>query len=362
MENQKSKEEEKNFENENAVSNYVTSKSFYLFSSYNNVKEIASIFPVGLGGIKIHSFGKSAGGYDVTPAIKFAIGGVDDEYVIISKDISTGDPMLECNVNRWLRIKGSSAVAISGSATLSAVPPLVVYGANKVGINLDPSKEQGNFDLYVKELLKVSKIGSQNGLSLWGSTSTNGLPHLSINSQGKVGINLNVDNEQGNFNLYIKESLKVSKIGSGSDNGLLFWGSPNLTGTAPLSIDVQGNVGINRNLSIQQQKNLYDFFVNKGVLAPTYGLMANSNWVEKVFESDYSLMSLQDLKLFISENGHLPNIPTQESVAENGYELHDMNVKLLTKISELTSYVIELEDSIRELKERLVALENKIFS
>ena len=53
---------------------------------------------------------------------------------------------------------------------------------------------------------------------------------------------------------------------------------------------------------------------------------------------------------FITENGHLPDIPSAKEVEENGISLGDMDAKLLQKIEELTLYVIELKKENEVLK------------
>jgi hypothetical protein len=53
---------------------------------------------------------------------------------------------------------------------------------------------------------------------------------------------------------------------------------------------------------------------------------------------------------FIKANNHLPEIPTEAEVKQNGVGLGEMNAKLLQKIEELTLYMIEQQKQINELK------------
>jgi len=62
-----------------------------------------------------------------------------------------------------------------------------------------------------------------------------------------------------------------------------------------------------------------------------------------VFKEGYDLKSLEEVKNYIKQNGHLPNIPSAEEMEKNGVQLGRMNMKLLEKIEELTLYVIELK-------------------
>lgn len=61
-------------------------------------------------------------------------------------------------------------------------------------------------------------------------------------------------------------------------------------------------------------------------------------------------MSLSELESYIKENGHLPEIPSEQEVTNNGVELGNISSKLLQKIEELTLYVIEQQKEIEKLK------------
>jgi hypothetical protein len=62
------------------------------------------------------------------------------------------------------------------------------------------------------------------------------------------------------------------------------------------------------------------------------------HWYVHVFAEDYNLMSIEDLSIYIKENKHLLEIPTQEDVNNEGVDLGEMNAKLLLKVEELTLY------------------------
>jgi len=62
-----------------------------------------------------------------------------------------------------------------------------------------------------------------------------------------------------------------------------------------------------------------------------------------VFKPDFNLMPLSEVESFVKENQHLPDIPSEKEMKENGLNMNDMQIKLLQKIEELTLYVIELK-------------------
>jgi hypothetical protein len=75
-----------------------------------------------------------------------------------------------------------------------------------------------------------------------------------------------------------------------------------------------------------------------------------SDWPDFVFINNYNLMPLNELEQFVTENHHLPNVPSAADVEANGIELGAMNATLLEKIEELTLYIIDLQKQINELK------------
>ena len=78
-----------------------------------------------------------------------------------------------------------------------------------------------------------------------------------------------------------------------------------------------------------------------------------------VFDSDYKLRTLEEIKEFITENKHLPEIPPAIEMEDNGIELGEMNMRLLKKIEELTLYQIELLGKLKQLESKMRRFETK---
>ncbi|MXV50369.1 hypothetical protein GS399_05240 [Pedobacter sp. HMF7647] len=98
-----------------------------------------------------------------------------------------------------------------------------------------------------------------------------------------------------------------------------------------------GNVGIGTTMPDAKLTVLGDIHakevkVNLNVPGPDY-----------VFEKDYPLPDLNEVKEFIAENQHLPDIPSAAEMEKYGLKLGELNMKLLKKIEELTLYVIDLK-------------------
>lgn len=81
-------------------------------------------------------------------------------------------------------------------------------------------------------------------------------------------------------------------------------------------------------------------------------------WADFVFSPDYKLQPLSEVKTHIEKYRHLPDVPSEAQVKKEGVELSEMTVKLLQKIEELTLYVIQQDEKIGELNNKLTTLEN----
>jgi hypothetical protein len=88
-------------------------------------------------------------------------------------------------------------------------------------------------------------------------------------------------------------------------------------------------------------------------------------WPDYVFSDSYKLKSLEEIEAHIKEKKHLPGIPSQKEIEENGLDLGDMQAKMMEKIEELTLHTIEMNKELNQLKmqneklkERVKVLEN----
>lgn len=76
-------------------------------------------------------------------------------------------------------------------------------------------------------------------------------------------------------------------------------------------------------------------------------------WPDFVFDKEYVLPDLKEVENHIKEHKHLPGIPSEGEVKENGVSVGEMQAKLLQKIEELTLYVIDLKKENEKLEKRI---------
>lgn len=114
--------------------------------------------------------------------------------------------------------------------------------------------------------------------------------------------------------------------------------------------DSEGGVGIGTTTI----PNGYRLAVQGKIIAEGVKVDLHTNWPDYVFDKDYPLMSLADMKQYIEREGHLPDVPSAKEVQANGIDLGEMNAILLRKIEENTLLLIELGERLR-----LMEIENQ---
>ena len=109
-----------------------------------------------------------------------------------------------------------------------------------------------------------------------------------------------------------------------------------------------GNVGIG---TLNVADVGYKLFVETGIRTRKV-VVDQVAWPDYVFKPGYHTPSLDSVAQYIRTNRHLPDMPSADSVAQNGLNLGENQAQLLKKIEELTLYVIELRKEVDELKQQ----------
>ena len=111
-----------------------------------------------------------------------------------------------------------------------------------------------------------------------------------------------------------------------------------------------GNVGIGTT-----DPKGYKLAIAGKAIAEEIVVKLQANWPDYVFEETYQLPPLTEVALYIKQHKHLPEIPSEKEISENGVQVGEMNVVLLKKVEELTLYLIEQNKKIELQQMRLEA-------
>jgi len=95
----------------------------------------------------------------------------------------------------------------------------------------------------------------------------------------------------------------------------------------------------------------YLLSVNGKIVSEELKVQLNQNWPDYVFNGDYQLASIDEMKSFIERNRHLKNIPSAKQVETDGILVGDMQKRMMEKIEELSLYIIQLHERIKQLEQ-----------
>lgn len=174
----------------------------------------------------------------------------------------------------------------------------------------------------------------------WGIEYTTAVP-------GREGLNFwkpfLASGTTGNYFMFLANS---GKVGINTDNP-----------TAQLTVN--GNMLIGDPSVVCIPNTNYKLFVQTGILTEKVRVAINcsANWADYVFASDYKLMPLPELEKYVTENKHLPNIPSAEQVVSEGMDVGQMTAKLLEKVEEMSLYIIEQNKKIEALEAKVELLQ-----
>jgi hypothetical protein len=133
----------------------------------------------------------------------------------------------------------------------------------------------------------------------------------------------------------------------------------NLNWVCPLSLYGDGTVGIGFYTTYDRgvyKTQGYKLAVNGNILCEAVKVINDVPDADYVFEPDYSLMDINALERYVTEQKHLPDIPSAEEFKANGYTVGDMDEMLLRKVEELTLYLIAQNKKLETLQQELTQL------
>ncbi len=237
-----------------------------------------------------------------------------------------------------------------------------------------PGTPQGRVDV-----IGAGTTSSTNTMLLRNS---NGDTLLRMRDDGRMGIgyngssygrNLNLGGSGINFYLaneaafggaiFPTDTSLVIWSNSNANNYLVFqpsWGNTGIgTYTPNAKLHLNGSMLIGSNSA--RTAVGYSLSVDGKVIAEELRVELSGSWPDYVFDNEYKLLPIEELEKLIQKQKHLPNIPSSAVVtAANGFDVGDMNRRLLEKVEELTLYIIQLKKENNQLEKRLTDVEKSV--
>ena len=220
----------------------------------------------------------------------------EPEFILKPTASATNDYSIEPNVGQHLEIYKLE----SSASMMNAKGPIVNYTGNKSLVV--------RFNPYTTSF--SSSISIQRNLNVTGTSTLQALTASDITANSLTVNTLNINN------------IPSLSIGAKKPTGAF----ANYT----LSVD--------------------------GTIVSTRNVVQITSWADKVFQKNYRLMSLSEIEAFVSKYKHLPEIPSEAEVLENGVDVGEMNKLLLQKVEELTLHLIEQDKTIKALKKKVDGL------
>ncbi|MFH6985473.1 hypothetical protein [Marinoscillum luteum] len=254
---------------------------------------------------------------------------------------------------------GSAIVGENGPTQLLYWNGTDVYYGRKlsgmIGVNSHNFRIDGNTKLMINNLgnIGIGTTSPQSRLDIMSSASGKSLR--------LIGDNLDIDFHIGHNGTTHGFYWRYKGTGAGNLNDLELW-SNNQSNTDLMVYKVHqdGNMFFKQKIGIGTEDIGSHQMAVEGSIGAREIKVEATGWSDFVFENDYELRTLEEVEQHIKKHGHLPEIPSEAEVTENGINLGKMNVKLLQKIEELTLYLIEQNKQNQAQQARIERLEQKI--
>lgn len=197
-----------------------------------------------------------------------------------------------------------------------------------------------------------------DGRTGWGY---NGPSYGRTLNLGGTGINFYTGGRVFGGAIFPTDTSLVIWSNSNSDNYVVLQPAFGNTGigtyTPNAKLHLNGAMLIGNNF--QRTATGYMLSVDGKIIAEDVVIQNSTAWPDYVFESNYPLLSLEELDKWVRHKKHLPNIPSAADLSSNNQvSLAEMNRKLLEKVEELTLYIIQANKENKLLEERVSKLEN----
>jgi len=267
-----------------------------------------------------------------TPSSLLSVGGAGSSRYAIHGEALGGAGIFDVGVNgvgSGYGLVGNSASGTgvygssSGSGTAgyfystSGYGLIVQKGNVGIGTTSPAAKLDVNGDIYSSTRIIADIFGGYSGGNVTLSTNTGGSAALV-------------------FNTSLTEQMRITAGGS------VLIGKTSLNTGASYKLDVAGATRADK-------------------------VVVNTTGADFVFEPGYNLPKLSEVKNYIDQNHHLPEIPSALEMQKDGMDVGELNKKLLQKVEELTLYLIVKDKQLNQQQventqqnKRIAALEDAL--
>jgi len=246
----------------------------------------------------------------------------------------------------------NSLSAISIQNVNFAYSPFTVFGSGTTQMNFSSAAytNVGHFDI-VNSNLGTTAGSKEIFANFGGNVGTGNFDQLRV-----------FQNRHTNGSNWFSTEMKIQRNVSGYDMSFIAFRSVNSTwgmsaivfghdNVDHMTIGYDGRVSIGA-LKINGTHDNAKLSVD-GKLVAKEIVVTLSNWADYVFAKDYKLPNLYDVEKYYLANKHLPEIPSEQDVMENGIDVGEMNKLLLKKIEEMTILMVQQQKDIDLLKSNL---------
>ena len=278
--------------------------------------------------------------------------------------IGTMTPQEKLHINGAIRGGGAN-----GEVTLKGDSGYVTIGASNLAMEFVTDKSQFVFNKPIYNQSGIYNVRNSNLIFNINDTTRMTILH----SSGNVGIGI----LNPATRLHINDgALKIGLSTSASERlkNILQFGDSTYVQIGEWEKDdylsfkasgynfTNGNVGIGKlsptcKLDVAGTMRA-DSIIADGLIRAEE-IIVETSGADFVFAEDYQLRPLSEVKAFIEENKHLPEIKSAQEMQENGVSVSELQTQLLQKIEELTLYILQQEERIRQQDLRIKALEAK---
>ena len=106
--------------------------------------------------------------------------------------------------------------------------------------------------------------------------------------------------------------------------------------------------------------NPYKLYVADGIRTEKIKVDLQAAWGDYVFKKDYCLLPLSKVEQNIQTEGHLPDMPSAETLHKEGLDLGNMATKQQVKIEEIFLHLIEMEKRVKALEVENASLKHAL--